>query len=86
MQKPYNFTTLNMLKAYLSAQASSLSGFVISKSHISRGHKPRARQINAEVCGSESAIFRTLRSAFNLNNDISQTVWVVTIILHETDS
>ena len=32
-QKPYNFTT-NMLKAYLSTQASSLSAFVISKTHI----------------------------------------------------
>ena len=31
-QKPYNFTT-NTLKAYLSAQASSLSAFVISKTH-----------------------------------------------------
>ena len=59
-QKPYNFTT-NMLKAYLSAQASSLSAFVISKTHIS-GQKPRGRQINAKVCGSESAIFRILFS------------------------
>ena len=32
-QKLYNFTT-NMLKAYLSSQASSLSAFVISKTHM----------------------------------------------------
>ena len=57
MQKPYNFTTLmNTLKAYLSAQASSLSAFVISKTHIV-AQKPRGRQLNAKVCGSESAIF-----------------------------
>ena len=54
-QKPYNFTT-NTLKAYLSAQASSLSAIVISKTHIS-GQKPRGKQLNAKVCGSESAIF-----------------------------
>ena len=33
-QKPYNLIT-NTVKAYLSAQSSSLSGFVISKTHIS---------------------------------------------------
>ena len=43
-------------KAYLSAQASSLSAFVISKTHIS-GQKPRGRQINTKVCVSKSAIF-----------------------------
>ena len=57
-QKLYNFTT-NMLKANLSAQASSLSAFVISKTHIS-GQKPHGRQLNAKVCGSKSAIFRLL--------------------------
>ena len=31
-QKPYNLTT-NMLKAYLSTKASSLSAFMISKTH-----------------------------------------------------
>ena len=54
-QKPYNFTT-NTQKAYLSAQASSLSAFVISKTHIS-GQKPRGRRINTKVCVSKSAIF-----------------------------
>ena len=54
-QNPYNFTT-NTLKAYLRAQTSSLSAFVISKTHIS-GQKPRGRQLNANVCGRESAIF-----------------------------
>ena len=53
--KPYNFTT-NTLKAYLSAQASSLSAFVISKVHTS-GQKPRGRLLDAKVCGHESAIF-----------------------------
>ena len=46
-----------MLKAYLSAQASSLSAFVISKTLIS-GQKPCGRQLNTKVCGNESAIFR----------------------------
>ena len=57
-QKPYNFTT-NTLKAYLSAQTSSLSAFVISKTHISF-QKPRGRQLNPKVCGHGSAIFRIL--------------------------
>ena len=58
MQYLNNFT-INTLKAYLSAQASSLSAFVISKTHIS-GQKPRGRQLNAKVCGSESAIYKAL--------------------------
>ena len=61
-QKPYNFTT-NTLIAYLCAQASSLSAFVISKTPIS-GQKPRGRQLNAKVCDSKSAIFRILLSFF----------------------
>ena len=76
MQKPSTFTTYT-LKAYLSAQASSLSAFVISKTHVS-GQKLRGRQLNAKVCGSESAIFRILSfflvKTTMLNNDISQTV------------
>ena len=60
--KLYNFTT-NTQKAYLSIQASSLSAFVISKTHIS-GQKPRGRQLNAKVCDSKSAIFRLLLSLF----------------------
>ena len=56
------------------AQASSLSGFVISKTHAS-GQKPRGRQLNAKVCGSESAIFLILLVTTTMfNNDISQTV------------
>ena len=50
-----------MLKAYLSAQLSSLSAFMIWKTHIV-AQKPRGRQLNAKVCGSESAIFRILSS------------------------
>ena len=62
-QKPYNFTT-NTLKAYLSAQASSLSAFVMSKALIS-GQKPHGRQLNAKMYGSKSAIFRILLSCYD---------------------
>ena len=54
-QKPYNFTT-NTLKAYLRAQSSPLSAFMISKTHTS-AQKSRGRQLNAKVCGSESSHF-----------------------------
>ena len=40
-----------MLKAYLSTQPSRMSAFKISKTHVV------ARQLNAKVCSSESAIF-----------------------------
>jgi len=43
-----------MLKAYLSAWSSSLSAFMISKTHIS-AQKPCGRQLNAKVWGSKSA-------------------------------
>ena len=42
-QKPYNLTT-NTLKAYLSAQPSSLSAFMISKTYVV-AQKPRRRQL-----------------------------------------
>ena len=80
---------LDTLKAYLSTQASSLSAFVISKTHIS-GHKPYGRQLNKKVCGSKSAIFVILSSFFFLsffvqttlsNNDNSKTVQALTFIL-----
>ena len=58
-----NFPT-NMLKAYLSAQGSPLSSFVISKTHIS-GQKPHGRQLNTKVCSHESAIFRILLSCYD---------------------
>ena len=82
-QKPYNFTT-NTQKAYLSVQASSLSAFLISKTHIS-GQKLRGRQLNTKVCGSKSTIFRILSSlrlfsCFS-NNDNSKTVQALTLIL-----
>ena len=57
-QKLSNFTT-NALKAYLCAQACTLNAFVISKIHMV-AQKPRGRQLNAKVCGSESAIFLLL--------------------------
>ena len=66
-QKPYNFTT-NTQKAYLSIQTSSLSAFVIIKTHII-GQKPRGRQLNAKVCCHESAIFRILSS---YDHDVQQ--------------
>ena len=79
-QKPCNFTT-NTLKAYLSAQASSLRAFVISKTHIS-GQKPRRRQLNEKVCGSKSAIFVILLCSANLsNNDNLKTVQALTLIV-----
>ena len=69
-EKPYNFTT-NTLKAYLSTYSSSLSPFMISKTHIS-AQKPRGRQLNAKVCGCESAIFRLL--SFLLRPQSSTTI------------
>ena len=71
-QKPYNFTT-NTLKAYLSAQASSLSAFVISNIHIS-GQKPCGRQLNAKVCDSKSAIFRILSYSFFVQTTCQATI------------
>ena len=56
--KQYNFTT-NALNGYLSAQASSSSAFVISKTQIV-AQKLRGRQLNAEVYGSTSVIFHIL--------------------------
>ena len=71
-QKPHNFTT-NMLKAYLHTQASSLSAFVINKTHIVT-QKPRGRQLNAKVCGSKNAIFLILLLQTTMfNNDILKT-------------
>ena len=52
---PNNFTTYT-LKAYLSTQPSSLSAFMISKTHIV-DQKPCRRQLNAKVCGCDNAIF-----------------------------
>ena len=70
-----------MLKAYLSAQTSSLSAFVISKTHIS-GQKPRGRQLNTKVCGKESAILLILLvTTLMFNNDISKMVQVLTVIV-----
>ena len=85
LRKPYNFTT-NTQKAYLSIQASSLSAFVISKTHIS-DQKPRGRQLNKKVCGSKSAIFVILSSSSFFvqttlsNNDNTKTVQALTLIL-----
>ena len=61
-----NKFTTNTLKAYLSTQASSLSAFVISKTHIPVvAQTPCRRQLNAKVCGSESAIFLILLSCYD---------------------
>ena len=60
---------------------------MISKTHTS-AQKPRGRQLNAKVCGCESAIFRLLivKTAM-FNNDISKTVQLVYLrsFYHKTD-
>ena len=80
-QKPYNFTT-NTLKAYLSAQASSLR---VSKTHKwPKALKPRKRQLNKKVCGSKSAIFVILSFFLQTtlsNKDNSKMVQAPTLIL-----
>ena len=77
---PYNFTT-NTLKAYLSTQASSLSAFVISKTHIV-AQKLRGKQLNAKVCGGKSTVFRILLCSDHWsNNDNSKTAQVLTLVL-----
>ena len=73
-----------MFKAYLSAHLSSLSAFMISKTHIVF-QKPHGRQLSMEVCGSESAIFVTL-SFFVMTNEKSKTVQVLTQFYHKTDA
>ena len=62
---------------------------MISKTHISV-QKLRGRQLNAKVCGSESAIFLILSFFLSFflqttmfNNDISKTVQVLTVILSQ---
>ena len=65
--------------------ATALSAFVISKTVVS-GQKPRERQLNTKVCGSKSAIFLFfLLTTTMFNNDISQTVQVLTVILARND-
>ena len=56
---------------------------MICKTHIVT-QKPHGRQLNAEVCGSESTIFVILTTLFN--TDDSKTVQVLTIILAQTDA
>ena len=55
-------------KKLICIQASCLSAFVISKTHIS-GQKPRGRQLNTKKCDSKSAIFVILLSGFFLCSD-----------------
>ena len=68
-----------MLKAFLSTQPSSFSAFM---THIV-AQKPHRRQLNAKVCGSESAIsiLYFLFSDHFVNNDNSKTAQVLTLIL-----
>ena len=54
---------------------------MISKTHIS-AQKPRGRQLNAKVCGSQSAILSRNKTT-KFNNDISKMVQVLTIILSQ---
>ena len=60
-----------MLKAYLSAQSSSLSAFIIKKA--------RGRRLNTKGCGSESAMFLLVQST-KFNNDISKTRRILIVI------
>ena len=81
-QKLYNFTT-NTLKAYLAPmQSSSLSAFMISKTHTV-GRKPRRRQLNAKVYRSESVIFLILSFFVRLlcPTMITQMIQEFTVIL-----
>ena len=59
---------------------------IISKTQIS-AQKQRGRQLNAKVCGSESAIFLIFLSFFlqttMFNNNILKTVQVLTVILSQ---
>ena len=64
-----------MLKAYLSAKPSSLSAFMISKTHIT-AQKLHGRQLNAKVCGSESAIFLILLSFFLFSDHNVQQLYL----------
>ena len=45
-----------MTSPHLTAQPSSSTAFMINKTHVVT-QKPRGRQLNTKVCGSESAIF-----------------------------
>ena len=54
---------------------------MIRKTHIS-AQKARGRQLNAKVCGSESAIFLILVKTTKFNNDISQ----IPSFYHKTDA
>ena len=72
-QKPYNFTT-NMLNAYLSPQPSSLSAFMIIKTHIA-AQKSHRRQLAKCACGNESAIFLILLSFFLLRSTTITQDW-----------
>ena len=72
-----------MLKAYLSTQPSCMSAFKISKTHVV-AQKHRRRQLNAKVCGSESAIFCILSFFVQttlFNNDISKMTQIFVVIL-----
>lgn len=64
--EPYNFAT-NMVKVYLSTHTSSLSAFVIWKTHTV-AKKSRGRQLNAKVCGMEVPFFWFFVCYFNDNS------------------
>ena len=70
-----------MQKPYSSIQASSLSAFVISKTHIN-GQKLRERQLNAKCAIAKVSFFVFfLRHDFCSNIDNSKTVQALTLIL-----
>ena len=84
-QKLYNFTT-NALNAYLTVQPSSLSAFMISKTHIVV-QKPRRKQVNIKLCINESAILVILFFLCSLfNNYNSRLFRILTVVLAQTAS
>ena len=74
----------NTLKAYiLSAQSSSFSAFVISKTHVS-AQKPRGRQLNKKKCTvAKVKFFIFFVTALCSNNDNLKTVQVITVFLSQ---
>ena len=80
-QKPYNLTT-NMLKAYLSAQASCLSGFVISNTHPKSTRKTAKRKsVRQRKCHFSCSSSFSLGSWGSLSCVTSQFVMFISCAL-----
>ena len=72
-----------MVRAYLRAQASSFSAFVISKTHMVT-QKPHGRQLNAKVGSSKSVIFLLLQTTM-FNNQTNRLEYSLSF-QHKTDA